>query len=100
MDKPKCKNGHELTFRRWGRRCDKSEALADCLICNERYQIRFWRGRQTSEPYQVKSKALKTESINGRAEPNRKAAIIAIYGSVQHFIDTVPLVCIALQSKS
>ena len=101
-EKPKCGNcGSVLKFRRWSDRLPvKSEALAICTGCGELWQIRYFQGKQTSEPYQVKSKARKTEPINGRAEPNRKAAIIAIYGSIQNFIDTAPLVCIALQLKS
>lgn len=102
MNKPMCnKCGHGLTFRKWSnRKPHKSEALALCENCGELWQIRYWKGIPTSDPYQVKPRSLKTVSINGRTSPQRKASIIAIYGSVQKFIDEAPLVCIALQSKS
>ena len=101
MDKPTCPTcDTPLVFRSWShRRPAKSEALAECPGCGGKWQIRYWQGRPTSEPYQVRQKAVKTAAVNGRTTQERKAAIIAVYGSVQKFIDTAPLVCIALQLK-
>ena len=100
-DKPKCKCGSTLCFRNWSNRHPaKSEALAECPACGEKWQIRYWNGRPTSEPYQVKSKAEKTERGSWRMSAKRRAAIVAIYGSIQSFLDNAPLVCMSLQVKS
>lgn len=96
---PKCKG--LLIFRRWSeRKPAKSEALAVCGKCGELWQIRFFNGVPTSEPYQVKLPAQKTRRGSWRLAPEREAAIIAIYGSVQNFLDSHPLVCMSLQYKS
>lgn len=98
MDKPLCgKCETALVFRGWSDRLPRhTEALADCPACGEKWQIRYFNGRQSSAPYQVKPKAEKTESVSARSTKERKAAIIAVYGSVQKFYDTAPLVSIPL----
>ena len=96
--KPYCKCGNALNFREWSKRLPpKSEALADCPACGEKWQIRYWNGLPTSEPYQVKSRARKTERGSWRLSEQRKAAITAIYGGVQEFLDNAPLVCMPVQ---
>lgn len=101
-EKPTClKCQTTLTFRRWSNRLPKkTEALADCKQCGEKYQIRYWNGHRTSEPYQVKTTAKKTCRGSYKVHPDRKAAIVALYGSVQNFLDTCPLVSMSLQYKS
>lgn len=85
IDCPDCNN--PLKFRRWSdRKPAKSEALADCLQCGTKWQIRFWHGQQTSEPYQVR-KTEKPCRVSGRLSENRKAEIVAIWGSVQNYLD-------------
>ena len=64
------------------------------------WQIRYYQGKPTSEPYQVRQAAKKTRSGSYRTYPEREAAIIALWGSVQHFIDSAPLVCITRQDKT
>lgn len=102
MEKPVCgKCEGALKFRRWSdRKPAKSEALAVCTVCGELWQIRYFCGRQCSEPYQVKQKARKIKRGSYRAEESREAAIVAMWGSVQYFIDHAPLVCMSLQDKS
>jgi len=94
---PKCHT--QITFRAWSKRLPpKSEALGDCRNCGK-VQVRFWNGKQASEPYQCRT-GDKTESMSARATEKRKAAIIAIYGSFQNFVDTVPLISITKLYKS
>jgi len=92
---PKCNT--PLVFRRWSKR--DGEALADCVPCSEKWQVRLFSGSPTCEPYQVKRPAAKTERGSWRLPPERAAAICAVYGSVQKFLDTQPLVCMSLQHK-
>lgn len=81
---PRC--GQPLKFRRWSRRKPaKSEALADCQLCGK-VQARFFQGKQTSEPYQVRPKG-KSNRGSYRLSSKRKAAIVAIWGSVQNYLD-------------
>ena len=92
---PNC--GAPLLFRGWSKRYPpKSEALADCPGTCGKWQIRFFDGRQTSEPYQIRT-GNKTEVIGGRITKERKAAIVAIYGSIQNFMDSSKLICITQQ---
>lgn len=100
--KPTCnKCGCDLIFRRWSnRRPVKTEALAVCSVCGELWQIRYFDGKPTSDPYQVKSKSEKTKRGSWRLSPEREAAIVAMYGSVQRYLDQSPLVCMSLQYKS
>lgn len=93
---PKCQC--PLKFRRWSNRLPvRSEALAVCSGCGELWQLRYFEGKPTSEPYQVKTKAEKTQRGSWRSTPEREAAIVSMYGSLQNFIDTAPLVCMSLQ---
>ncbi len=100
--KPICRKcGNFLTFRGWSKRLPaKSEALAECPSCGELWQIRYFHGKATSEPYQVRAKAKKTRHGSWRLPEYRMAEIMSMYGSVQKFLDSAPLVCITLQSKS
>lgn len=88
MDKPVCpKCDSPLKFRSWSKRLPaKSEALAECTQGHGYFQVRYWNGRQTSEPYQV---AKKDKEVNGsyRLTRKRKAAIVAQWGSVQYYLD-------------
>ncbi len=99
MEKPVCgKCEGALKFRGWSKRLPKkSEALAVCVSCGELWQIRYFEGRQVSEPYQVKPKARKTKRGSHRLEQERKAAIESMWGSVQYFLDYAPLVCMTVQ---
>ena len=98
-DKPVCGICQTpLTFRGWSNRLPKhSEALAECSNCGGRWQIRYFNGLQSSEPYQCKNNAQKTKRGSWRLSEGRKAAISALYGSVQEFLDEAPLVCMSLQ---
>jgi len=88
MEKPVCpKCETPLKFRRWSKRYPaKSEALAECTNGHGYFQVRYWNGRQTSEPYQV---ATKEKDVSGsyRLKRERKAAIVAQWGSVQNYLD-------------
>lgn len=88
MDKPTCpKCDTPLVFRSWShRRPAKSEALAECPGCGGKWQIRYWQGRPTSEPYQVR-KPEKPCRGSYRISAQRQAAIIAVWGSVQNYLD-------------
>ena len=93
--------GTQLKFVRWSKRLPaKSEALAKCPLCGAKWQIRYWQGKPSSEPYQVKRKAQKTCRGSYKLNPEREAAIKALFGSVQNFLDTMPLVSMSLQYKS
>lgn len=99
MNCPKCKS--PLKFRRWSdRRPAKSEALADCTGCSEKWQIRYWNGKPSSEPYQVSAKLAKSRRGSWRLSGSREAAIIALWGSVQNYLDNSSLVSMSLQSKT
>ena len=100
MEKPLCpKCRAPLRFRRWSNRLPvKSEALAECKD-HGYFQIRYWDGVPTSEPYQVKMKSQKTKRGSHRLNENREAAIVALWGSVQNFLDKSPLVCMPVQYK-
>lgn len=90
---PKC--GTPLTFRRWSdRKPVKSEALAFCTQCQEKWQVRHWNGI-FSDPYQVAPKAKKTRRGSWRLPEDRTLAIIEAYGSVQNLLDTFPLPCMS-----
>lgn len=99
---PHC--GSALLFRQWSNRYPKGsrwrEALAKCPKGCGKFGIRYFDGRPTSEPYQVKKPAQKTERGSWRLSPERVAAIVAIHGSIQEFLDRSPLVCMSLQDKS
>lgn len=99
MDKPICGTcGAPLKFRRWSKRLPMhSEALADCPRGCGCWQIRYWNRRASSDPYQVKSTAQKKKRGSWRLSESRAAAISAMYGSVQEFLDRAPLVCMSLQ---
>jgi len=82
---PKCNN--PLKFLRWSnRKPAKSEALAECSNGCGKWQIRYWNGKQTSDPYQV-AKTEKPCRGSYRIKKARAAAIVAIWGSVQNFLD-------------
>lgn len=107
MSKPvlPCPNcGTPLVFREWSKRWGKQslwrEALADCKTpgCGK-WAVRYFDGKQTCEPYQVKPPAKKTKRGSWKLEPCREAAIIAVYGSVQIYLDTGILVGMPLQVK-
>lgn len=96
MDKPVCGIcAAPLKFRRWSKR--QGEALADCPRGCGKWQIRYFDGKPSSEPYQVKPKAQKLKRGSWRLSEGRAAAIAAVYGSVQAFLDDAPLVCMSLQ---
>ncbi len=88
---PKCQI--PLRFRTWSKRYEKAsrwrEALADCPNGCGKYAQRYFDGEPTSEPYQVRAKATKTAHCSAKAKPERKAAIIALWGSFQNFVDNV-----------
>lgn len=95
------KCGGILKFREWSDRLPKqSEALAVCDGCGQLWQIRYYKGVRTSDPYQVRQPGQKLERGSYRVKRGRKAAIEAMYGSVQFFIDYSPLVCMSLQDKT
>lgn len=93
MDKPVCpKCNNFLKFREWSDRLPpKSEALAECLHGHGFWQIRYFQGQPTSEPYQVRKPAEKTVHGGYRIKPARAAAIVAAFGSVQEYLDYGPL---------
>lgn len=93
---PKCNT--PLKFRKWSKR--DGEALADCTKCNEKWQVRLYKGIPTCRPYQVRPPAKKIARGSYKVEPGRKAQIEAIYGSIQSYIDTGILVGMPLQSKT
>lgn len=99
---PKC--SEPLSFREWSRRYSKvsrwREALAICKNGCGKFGVRFFDGNATCLPYQVKGPAQKTERGSWRLAPERVAAIVALHGSVQQFLDSSPLVCMSLQDKS
>lgn len=101
-DKPVCGLcGAPLKFRCWSKRLPRfSEALADCPNGCGCWQVRYWNGRPSSDPYQVKPRARKPKRGSWRLSEDRFAAIKAVYGSVQAFLDNAPLVCMSLQVKS
>ena len=98
MDCPKCHG--RLKFREWSKRLPaKSEALAVCVGCGEKWQVRYWNGKPTSLPYQV-GRCRKPVRGSYRITRERVAAIAAMWGSVQEFLDYAPLVCMSVQYKS
>jgi RNase P subunit RPR2 len=81
-----------LKFRKWSERQPaKSEALATCPVCGQKYQVRYFEKRPTSAPYQVKP-LHKAARGSYRLTREREAAIRALWGSVQEFLDHAPLV--------
>jgi hypothetical protein len=98
---PKCQT--PLSFRKWSERYPKGfiwqEALADCLSGCGKFGLRYFDGKPHSEPYQVRVVAEKTEQGSYRISKKHKAAICAIYGSVQEAIDYLGLLCMTEQSK-
>jgi hypothetical protein len=87
VEKPTCSHGHALQFLRWSRRYPpKSEALAICPEGCGRFQIRYWQGQPTSEPYQIR-KVEKPCRGSYRLSRERKAEIVAQWGSVQNYLD-------------
>lgn len=99
---PKCKA--PLKFRDWSKRYERTspwqEALADCQNGCGKYGLRYFEGKPTCEPYQVKPAAKKTIRGSYKLQPNRVAAIVALYGSVQNYLDKGVLVGMPLQSIS
>lgn len=93
-----------LEFRQWSERYPKGlrwrEALAKCPNGCGKFGVRYFDGRPTCKPYQVKKPARKTSRGSWRLQPDRAAAITALYGSVQEFLDNSPLVCMSLQYKT
>ena len=65
------------------------EALADCPAECGKFAQRYFNGEPTSEPYQIRARARKTKQCSAKAEPERYAAIIALWGSFQSFVDNV-----------
>jgi len=104
MDKPVCRCGAALVFRGWSkRRPAKSEALAECPQGCGMWQIRYYQGKPTSEPYQVRGKGQRKRAGSYRLAESRRAAIVAQWGSVQNFLDCAPVIslpCIARQYKT
>jgi len=99
MNCPKCES--PLKFRRWSDRLPvKSEALADCTGCAEKWQIRYWDGKPSSAPYQVSPCKAKARRGSWRLRREREAAIVAMWGSVQNYLDNSPLVCMSMQYKT
>jgi len=86
----KCPNcSVKLIFRRWSDRLPrKSEALAECPVCEEKWQVRYFDGKPSSKPYQVrKSAEPKKNKGSYRIKKSRRMAIEAIWGSVQKYLD-------------
>jgi hypothetical protein len=87
--------GQPLKFRDWSKRypkkCRDAEALAECPSGCGKFQVRYFDGVPTSEPYQVRTKAIKTKSVSARIEQSRYDEIIARYGSFQKFVDSADL---------
>lgn len=84
---------------RYGRGSRWREALAECPRGCGMWQVRYFDGLPTSEPYQVRVKAQKAARGSWRLSNRRLAAINAVYGSVQMFLDSAPLVCMSMQDK-
>jgi hypothetical protein len=98
-----CKCGKPLVFRGWSNRYERNskwqEALASCE-CGEKWQLRYFNGHPTTEPYQVSRKSMKTKSCSARTSKERFAAIVALWGSFQDFVDNVNVLpCNTMQSK-
>ena len=90
-----------LKFRGWSNRKPlKSEALAECPNGCGKFGLRYFDGRPTSAPYQVRGRARKTKSCSARTEPERYAAIVALWGGFQAFVDNVNILpCVTQQYK-
>ena len=73
------------------------EALADCPNGCGKWQVRYDGKRQQSDPYQVRSKASKPVTKSARMSQEGIAAIEAMFGSFQAFVDNVSLLCITRQ---
>lgn len=86
-----------LKFRRWSKR--KGEALADCPNGCGKWQVRYDGKRQQSEPYQVRRRANKPVTKSARMSEERIAAIEAIFGSFQNFVDSASLFSITQRYK-
>lgn len=100
---PKCET--PLKFRAWSNRYPKAsrwrEALAMCENGCGKWAVRYFDGQRTCEPYQVRAKARKTKTCTARTDPQRYAAIIALWGSFQNFVDQVNVLpCITQQYKT
>lgn len=100
---PNCKTA--LTFREWSRRYAKGsrwrEALALCESGCGKWAVRYFDGARTCEPYQVRAKGRKTKTCTARTNPERYAAIIALWGSFQAFVDQVNVLpCVTQQYKT
>lgn len=100
---PKC--DQPLKFRAWSNRYGKlapwREALADCETkgCGK-WAVRYFNGRRTCDPYQVKPPAQKTKRGSWRLSPDQEAAIITLHGSVQSALDYLGKVCMSQQVNS
>ena len=82
---PKCET--PLVFRHWsGRLPAKSEALAECPGGCGKFGVRYFQGAPTSEPYQKRKKE-KQERGSYRINKSRKSAIVAVWGSIQNYLD-------------
>lgn len=88
---PQCKN--PLKFRGWSKRYPKrsrwQEALAFCPAGCGKFAQRYFDGEPTCEPYQVRAKGRKTRQCSAKTDPDRYAAIVALWGSFQNFVDQV-----------
>lgn len=79
--------GALLKFVRWSKRYpEKSEALAVCPAGCGKFQIRYCKGKPTTEPYQVR-KCEKNCRGSYRLSEKRQIKIIALWGSVQNYLD-------------
>jgi len=100
---PKC--GNLLEFRAWSKRYSANspyrEALAKCQNGCGKFGIRYFNGNPVCDPYQVRNAPKKTKSCSARTEPERYAAIVALWGSFQAFVDNVSILpCITQQYKT
>lgn len=88
-----------LKFSRWSKRLPaKSEALAICPAGCGKFQVRYFQGQPTSEPYQVR-RTQKPCRGSYRITAKRRAAIVAVWGSVQNFLDYAPVVLISMSKQ-
>ena len=88
--------GSALKFRRWSRRYAKEsrlrEALADCPAGCGKWGLRYFDGKPTCDPYQVRAKGDKVARGSYRLRAARLDEIVQAWGSVQEFLDFAPVV--------
>ena len=99
---PKC--SHPLSFRKWSNRYPVRsrwrEALADCNNGCGKFGLRYFDGKPTCDPYQIRTAAKKTRRGSWKLEPDREKAIIEIWGTVQAYLDNGNLLRHTEQYKS